>query len=96
MLQRLGQILIAFLMLGFLFDPSLTDIKNTGNRVTHFIFGTPDTDPAESIDKYATPGNSPDQPGFDSMQILQEIDSVQSGYQHEQIPEKLLRNKLQN
>ncbi|HMG81848.1 MAG TPA: hypothetical protein VK559_02320 [Ferruginibacter sp.] len=74
-MKRLGHFILIILVLLFVFDPSRQEMKRFARHITHIIFGTTDTEP--SNDRY---GNDyiPDQPGADSSEILQGIDSIEN------------------
>jgi hypothetical protein len=81
-LKRLGQILLVLILLGYLFDPSLQDIKKITSHISNRFYGVPE-DPENDNDK-SLDYTIPQQSTFDSTAILQEIDSVESDNQQQQ------------
>jgi hypothetical protein len=85
-LKRLGQILLLLILLGYLFDPSLTNIKRIFSRTSNWFCGIPDG--LENNDRKSFDHSIPQQSSFDSTVILQQIDSIESANpdQQEVIP----------
>ena len=81
-MKRLGQILLVLVLLGYLYDPSLTDIQIIVSHASNWFYGTPN-DP-ENDDPKSFDYTVPQQPTFDSTEILQGIDSIESANQHQQ------------
>jgi hypothetical protein len=75
-LKKLGQILLVLILLGYLFDPSLTDIHRIVSHASNWFNGTPDD--TENNDTKSFDYTVPQQSTFDSTEILQGIDSIES------------------
>jgi hypothetical protein len=80
-MNRFVQIILIILLLFILFDPSMRDIKRSAGHFSHLVFGTDNSQPAnnEHFNNY-----TPEQSTFDSTEILQGIDSIESASKQQQ------------
>jgi hypothetical protein len=86
MLKKLTLIMAALILLAFIIDPNLDYLKKSAARISNSIFGTNDNDDTELNDATDSLNSiMPDQPGFDSTEILQGIDSIESASKEQEI-----------